>query len=173
MYSSRMTRRVNADLHWQPSFLRPGTGARVRSRLQRHSDELRQLLNMPEEPPVTEADDSEREIDAAISDLTSVFVRCVLMLREVDRTASEAKQRANLHELLNRGDFSRSTLEGLDPATQNRILSYHPLGPLALYSDELGDDAIREGVRRALKDLGSRKPGRPRGTESVALRQCA
>ena len=132
-------------------------------RLRDAEDDLANLLDLP--------NDSERA--AVVDELLGVFFRSLSFAFEVDRNASEAKQRKILKAYVKNGDYSPETFDGLDTAAQNRLLAELPEGPLALYLRELSPAEIGEAAAKALVSLGPAKMGRPPQINSLAARMCA
>lgn len=158
-----MPRRTVPNLEWRHYPLREGTGEVIERRLRRHRDRIATLLFL----------EDAAEIDAAIADLKDLYVRVVLFIREVDRTASVAQQRVNLRAFKEHGDFSLEAFEKLDPASQNRAILHHPDGGLMISQSSHDRTKLAKAVEAAIEALGSPKPGKPAETDSLALRQCA
>jgi len=107
-------------------------------------------------------------------ELLLLLNRCHLLLRAVDSTASVAVQRANLEELLSlERPLTDRDYRELDGATQIRIGHHLSGGLISAESVELDDAGLRDAASRAMGSLGTRSPGRPRKTDSLARVQFA
>ncbi len=158
-----MSRKTKPNLRWRCISWRPSTSRGIERRVKRHRNLVAHALGL----------DDPIEIDAALKDLTVLLIRTVAFIRDVDRTASVAQQRVNLRALNRRGDFTLDTLEGLDPATYNRIIAHYPRGALGINVEGLDEGLLRNAVSLAIEELGAPRRGRSPETDSLALRQFA
>ena len=115
----------------------------------------------------------ENEIAAAVEEISHVIYSALLVLRQVDRLASEAKQRQALQRLLKAPTLSLALLDSEDARVANRIASHLPKRVELPKGSEPSPDQIKTAVTAAVATLGPKKKGRSPGTLSLAQRQFA
>jgi hypothetical protein len=125
--------------------------------------ELAQALNL----------DDESEIATAVEDISHVIYSALLVFREVDRLASEAKQRQALQRLLKAPTLTLALLDKEDARVVNRIALHLPKRVELPKGFEPSPDQIKTAIAAAVATLGPKKKGRSPGTMSLAQRQFA
>ena len=158
-----MPRTKSSQLDWHSGAWRDTTANGIERTLKRNRAEIAEAFGL-QDPD---------DINSALEDLARELFRATAFVHEVDRTASEAQQRINLNAFLDRGDFSQDSVEKLDPATANRILAHFPGGWLAIQGKDLHTGRLRNAVLLAITELGPPRRGRPKHSDSLAVRQFA
>jgi hypothetical protein len=101
--------------------------------------------------------DDESEITAAIEDVSHVVYSAWLFFREVDRLASEAKQRQALQRLLRAPTLMLALLNSEDARVANRIASHLPKRVELPKGSEPSPNQIKTAIAAAVATLGSKK----------------
>jgi len=117
--------------------------------------------------------EDESEVTGAIEDLSHAIYSALLVFRQVDRLASEAKQRQTLRRLSKVRKPTMALLDQQDARVENRIASHLPKRVELPKGSEPSPGQIKAAIAAALISLGPKKEGRSRGTLSLAQRQFA
>jgi hypothetical protein len=117
--------------------------------------------------------DDESEITAAVEEISHVLYSALLVLRQVDCLASEAKQRKALQRLSKVRNPTIALLDQQDARVANRIAPHLPKRVQLPKGSDPSPGQIKTAIAAALATLGPKKQGRSRGTLSLAQRQFA
>ena len=117
--------------------------------------------------------EEENEIAAAVEEMSHVLYSALVILRHVDRLASEARQRQDLWRLAKAHEPTMALIEQQDARVIDRIALHLPKRVELPPDSDPSPAQIKTAIAAARAGLGAKKIGRSPGTASLAQRQFA
>jgi len=110
----------------------------------------------------------EIEFNALIQDLSNELRRAWGILRDVNRSGSDAQIYRTLQALIHDPKDIQNQIWSIDLGTRSFIEDHHTDGPLALEDQFFNEEKTITACQHALKSLPTPKPSRPKGTKNHA-----